>query len=67
MSDDVLYDFAIIGAGICGACTAYELSKRDARICLIEKENDTGCGASKANSELSMRAMILSPEVSWQN
>jgi glycerol-3-phosphate dehydrogenase len=50
MTKDVFYDVVIIGAGITGACVAYELSKTNAKVCLIEKENDTGCGASKANS-----------------
>lgn len=47
-----MYDVAIIGAGIVGACTAYELSKYDLSVCLIEKENDAASGATKANSAL---------------
>ncbi len=45
-----IYDVAIIGAGISGACIARELSKTTAKVCLIEKENDVSCGTSKANS-----------------
>ncbi len=44
------YDVVIIGAGISGACIARELSKTDAKICLLDKENDVSCGSSKANS-----------------
>ncbi len=44
------YDVAIIGAGITGSCIARELSKTNASICLIEKEDDVSCGSSKANS-----------------
>lgn len=45
-----MYDIAIIGAGITGACIAREFSKYNAKIVLLEKENDVSCGCSKANS-----------------
>lgn len=44
------YDVIIVGAGVAGACIARELSKTNAKVCLIEKENDVACGSSKANS-----------------
>ena len=44
------YDIAIIGAGVIGGMAARELSRYDLRVCLLEKENDVACGASKANS-----------------
>ncbi len=44
------FDVIIVGAGISGACTARELSKTDAKICILDSENDVGCGSSKANS-----------------
>ncbi len=47
-----MYDVAVIGAGIVGACTVYELSRLDVSVCLIEKENDAASGATKANSAL---------------
>lgn len=47
-----MYDVAVIGAGIVGACTVYELSKLDLSVCLIERENDAASGATKANSAL---------------
>lgn len=45
-----MYDVAIVGAGIAGCCIARELSKTNARVVLLEKENDVACGSSKANS-----------------
>ncbi|WP_251861736.1 NAD(P)/FAD-dependent oxidoreductase [Clostridium sp. Marseille-Q2269] len=45
-----MYDITIIGAGVVGSAIARELSKYDFKICLIEKEEDVGTGASKANS-----------------
>lgn len=46
----MVYDVAIIGAGITGAMTARELSKYELSVCVIEKESDVAMGASKANS-----------------
>jgi len=46
----MIYDIAIIGAGVVGSAIARELSKYKLNIALIEKENDVSCGASKANS-----------------
>ena len=48
--DTKQFDVAIIGAGICGASIARELSRTDASVCLIEKESDVSAGTSKANS-----------------
>lgn len=45
-----MYDICIIGAGVIGANIARELAKYQIRICLVEKEEDVSCGASKANS-----------------
>lgn len=45
-----MYDVVIIGAGVIGGMLARELSKYELAICLLEKENDVACGASKANS-----------------
>lgn len=44
------FDVAIIGAGVIGAALARELSRYQLSIALLEKENDVGCGTSKANS-----------------
>ena len=46
----MIYDVIIIGAGVIGAMAARELSKYQLNVCLLEKENDVACGASKANS-----------------
>jgi glycerol-3-phosphate dehydrogenase len=45
-----MYDICVIGAGVVGTNIARELSKYQVRVCLVEKEEDVSCGASKANS-----------------
>ncbi len=45
-----MYDICIIGAGVIGANIARELAKYEVKVCLLEKEEDVSCGASKANS-----------------
>ncbi|MEE1085889.1 MAG: NAD(P)/FAD-dependent oxidoreductase [Schaedlerella sp.] len=45
-----MYDIIIIGSGVSGAASARELSRYKASICVLEKEEDVCCGASKANS-----------------
>ena len=47
-----MYDVAVIGAGVIGCAIARELSKYDADICVIEREEDVCCGTSKANSAI---------------
>ncbi len=44
------YDVIIAGAGVIGALTARELTRYNVSVCVLEKENDVACGASKANS-----------------
>ncbi len=44
------YDVIIAGAGVIGALTARELTRYNLSVCVLEKENDVACGASKANS-----------------
>ena len=46
----MIYDVAVIGGGIVGACIARELSKYKGQFCIIEKADDVACGTSKANS-----------------
>ena len=46
----MLYDVVIIGAGVVGGMLARELSRYELSICLLEKDNDVACGASRANS-----------------
>lgn len=46
------YQFTIIGSGVVGTWIAFELSKYTTSICILEKENDTCMGTSKANSAI---------------
>ncbi|WP_059066232.1 NAD(P)/FAD-dependent oxidoreductase [Mediterraneibacter massiliensis] len=45
-----MYDVVIIGAGVTGSAAARELSRYQAKVCVLEKEEDVCCGTSKANS-----------------
>lgn len=47
-----MYDVIIIGAGVIGCATAYELSKYNTNVLLLEKENDVSMGTTKANSAI---------------
>ncbi|MBR5451794.1 MAG: FAD-dependent oxidoreductase [Clostridia bacterium] len=46
----MIYDVAIIGAGVIGGAVARELAKYKLSSVILEKENDVAVGASKANS-----------------
>lgn len=48
----MLYDVAIIGAGVIGSALFRELGKFSLRTVLIEKENDVSLGSSRANSAI---------------
>lgn len=47
-----MYDVIIIGAGVTGSAVARELSRYKLNVCVLEKEEDVCCGASKANSAI---------------
>lgn len=47
-----MYDCVIIGAGISGCSLAYELSRFQGSILLLDKENDVADGTTKANSAI---------------
>jgi len=47
-----LYDIVIIGAGVTGCSVAHELSRYNAKVCVVDKEDDVCCGTSKANSAI---------------
>lgn len=47
-----MFDVVIIGAGVIGGMIARELSRYEADICILEKENDVAMGATKANSAI---------------
>ncbi len=46
----MVYDIAIIGAGVVGSLTARALARYDLKIALVEKTSDVAMGTSKANS-----------------
>nr|WP_092073584.1 NAD(P)/FAD-dependent oxidoreductase [Dendrosporobacter quercicolus]NSL48010.1 FAD-dependent oxidoreductase [Dendrosporobacter quercicolus DSM 1736]SDM64016.1 glycerol-3-phosphate dehydrogenase [Dendrosporobacter quercicolus] len=45
-----MYDVCIIGAGVVGLNIARELAKYRVSVCILERNDDVGCGCSKANS-----------------
>ncbi len=47
-----MYDIIIIGAGVSGCAAARELSRYQANICVVDKEEDVCAGTSKANSAI---------------
>ncbi len=46
----MIYDVAVVGAGVIGGMLARELSRYQLSVCLLERENDVAMGATKANS-----------------
>lgn len=52
MDKSVVYDAAIIGAGVVGGALFRELSRFRLSTVLLEKENDVSLGASRANSAI---------------
>lgn len=46
----MVYDVAVIGAGVTGCLTARELSMYDVKVCVLEAAEDLAAGASRANS-----------------
>ncbi len=46
----MVYDVIVAGAGVIGGMVSRELTKYQLNVCLLEKESDVACGASKANS-----------------
>ncbi len=47
-----MYDVAIIGCGIIGAATAYQLSRYNLKTVVLEAQNDVANGTTKANSAI---------------
>ena len=47
-----MYDAIIIGGGVVGCSIARELSRYEAKVCLLERQEDVCCGTSKANSAI---------------
>ncbi len=48
----VIYDVAVIGAGIVGLAVARRLSRYNLRMAILEKEPDVAMGSTKANSAI---------------
>ncbi len=48
----MIYDVLIIGCGITGAAAAYELSRYDLAVGVLEQYNDVANGVTKANSAI---------------
>lgn len=48
----IMYDVAIIGAGVVGSAIAREISRYQVKACVIEKDEDVCAGTSKANSAI---------------
>ncbi len=46
----MVWDVAVIGAGVIGCMTARELSMYDIKVCVLEAAEDIAAGASRANS-----------------
>lgn len=47
-----MYDVLVIGCGITGAATAFELSRYKLKVGVLERENDVAVGTTKANSAI---------------
>lgn len=58
----MMYDVAVIGAGIIGTFIARELSRYKINVVIIEKENDVANGATMANSGIIYEAYHSKPE-----
>lgn len=48
----MIYDIAVIGAGVVGGLVARELTKYKLNVVILEKSDDVATGASKANSSI---------------
>lgn len=46
------YDVLIVGCGVVGAATAYQLSKYNISVCVCERYNDVANGCTKANTAI---------------
>ena len=47
-----MYDVILIGCGVVGAATAYELARYKLRVLVLEAANDIAAGTTKANSAI---------------
>ena len=47
-----MYDVLIIGCGVTGAAAAFQLSRYQLKVGILERENDVALGTTKANSAI---------------
>ena len=47
-----MYDVILIGCGVVGAATAYQLARYDLKVAVLEAQNDVANGTTKANSAI---------------
>ena len=47
-----MYDVLIVGCGVVGAATAYQLSRYNLSVCVCERYNDVANGCTKANTAI---------------
>lgn len=59
--DRLEYDVIVIGAGVTGSAAARELSRRERRIAVLERESDVCEGTSKANSGIAHAGFDAQP------
>ncbi len=56
-----MYDVIVIGAGVCGCAAARFLSAYEAKVLVLEREEDVCCGTSKANSAIAHAGFDAEP------
>lgn len=61
-----MYDVIIIGCGVVGAACAYELSRYELSVAVLEKSNDVANGTSKANSAIVHAGYDPIPARTWR-
>lgn len=61
-----MYDVAVIGAGIVGAACAYELSKYNLRVAVLEKRTMFAAAPPRQTAPLSTPAMTRCPARLWR-
>lgn len=62
MSNSITADVIVIGSGIVGSSTAYELAKRNYKVIVLEQSNTVGDGASSRNGAGVRMSARVSPE-----
>ena len=47
-----MYDVIVLGCGVVGAATAYQLARYPLKVAVLEAQNDVANGTTKANSAI---------------